>query len=279
MTGNAAQAEAWNGDNGRHFIAESARHERMLEPHTARLLAAAGIQPADAVLDIGCGCGETTIRAARAARDGYALGADLSAVMLAEARRRAGREQVGNVRFEQADAQTCQFPVAGFDVALSRFGLMFFDDPPAAFANIAAAVRPGGRLAFVCWQEALKVEYFAVPVMAVLPCIPAPELPGAQEPGPFSLASPERIRALLAGAGFREVGIEDLTVPAWIGRDVDDVIGYYRSMPLGRSLLASAGEGAMEQIRRALHDAILPYQRDDGVRLGAAAWLVTAVRS
>src|SRR6266496_1032208 len=139
MTANTAQSEAWNGDEGQYFVAQRARHERMGQQHTARLLATAAIGPAEVVLDVGCGCGETTIGAARAARSGRALGVDLSAVMLAEARRLAGREGVRNARFEQADAQVHAFPAAGFDVAISGFGVMFFADPHAAFANIAAA--------------------------------------------------------------------------------------------------------------------------------------------
>jgi SAM-dependent methyltransferase len=278
MTANAEQAQAWNGAEGQFFVAEQARHERMMEPHTDRLLAAAGIEPGDAVLDIGCGCGQTTIRAARCAPPGYALGVDLSAVMLAEARRLAEREGVGNARFEQADAQTTPFPVAGFDVALSRFGLMFFDDPAAAFANLAAAVRPGGRLAFVCWQDPLSVEYYRVPIMAIAPHVSFPAPPDEDQPGPFSLARPERIRTLLAGAGLAAVQIEDLPVQAWIGRDAEDAIGYYRSLPVARALLASAGKQAAGQVIQALRDALQPYQADDGIRLGAAAWLVTATR-
>src|SRR6266498_2099047 len=132
MTANTAQSEAWNGDEGQYFVAQRARHERMGQQHTARLLATAAIGPAEVVLDVGCGCGETTIGAARAARSGRALGVDLSAVMLAEARRLAGREGVRNARFEQADAQVHAFPAAGFDVAISGFGVMFFADRRAA---------------------------------------------------------------------------------------------------------------------------------------------------
>jgi SAM-dependent methyltransferase len=278
MTANAAQAQAWNGADGRHFVAENARHQRMLAPHTARLLQAAGIGPADSVLDIGCGCGDTTIRAARAAARGRALGVDLSAVMLAEARRLAASEGIGNVGFEQADAQTRSFPAAGFDVALSRFGVMFFDDPPAAFASIGAALRPGGRLAFTCWQEPGRIEYLTVPFAAVASHVMLPALPGPGEPGPFSLADPQQTRVLLEGAGFRGVSVEGLTVPAWIGRDVDDAIGYYRSTPFAQPLLAAADASAAELITQALRDALGPYQDDRGVTLGSAAWLVTASR-
>ena len=278
MIANAKQAEAWNGDNGRHFVAENARHQRMMEPHTARLLAAAAIGPGERVLDIGCGCGETTIRAARSVPEGDAVGVDLSAVMLAEARRLAGQERLGNLRFEQADAQTHPFPPGSFDVALSRFGVMFFSDPPAAFANIAAAIRPGGRLAFVCWQAPSDIEYFTLPARVVAQYVSAPAPPGPGEPGPFSLASPERIRTLLTGAGFGAVRVEDGTVRTWIGRDADDVIGYYRSGPMGRSALAGASEDTAAQITRALREALEPHQDDNGVHLGAAAWVVTATR-
>ncbi len=278
MTANAEQAEAWNGGNGQHFVAENARHQRMMGPHTARLLAAAAIGPGERVLDIGCGCGDTTVEAARRAPEGEAVGVDLSAVMLAEARRLAGREQAGNVRFEQADAQTHPFPAAAFDVALSRFGVMFFGDPAAAFANIAAAIRPGGRLAFVCWQDPSNIEYFTLPARAIAPYVSLPAPPGPGEPGPFSLASPQRIRTLLTGAGFGGVTIEDVSVRTWIGRDADDVIGYYRAGPLGRSALANASEDTIAQTTRALRDALQPHQDEHGVHLGAAAWVVTATR-
>ena len=279
MIANAKQAEAWNGDNGRHFVAENARHQRMMEPHTARLLAAAAIGPGERVLDIGCGCGETTIRAARSVPEGDAVGVDLSAVMLAEARRLAGQERLGNLRFEQADAQTHPFPAAGFDVALSRFGVMFFGDPAAAFANIAAAIRPGGRLVFACWQDPAKAEFFSLPARAIAPYVSPPAPPGPGEPGPFSLASPARIRTLLTGAGFGAVSIEDLTVRALIGRDTDDVIGYVSTTPMARSALADADERTVGQITQALRDALQPHQDHDGVRLGASAWVVTATRT
>jgi len=278
MTANAAQAQAWNGDDGRHFVAERARHERMHERLTSRLLDAAAISAGDSVLDIGCGCGQTTLAAARAAAPGHVLGVDLSAPMLAVARRLAGRDGARNARFEQADAQTRAFPAAGFDVALSSFGVMFFDDPPAAFANIAAALRPGGRVAFLCWQEAARNEFLAVPLAAVAAHAAMPEMPGAGEPGPFSLADPQRIRSLLASAGFADISISGLEEPMRVGDDVQDVIGYYRGLPIARQMLAGAGEQATASVLETLRAALGPHQGDDGVTLGSAAWLVTAQR-
>src|SRR6266700_1693657 len=186
MTANTAQAQAWNGDDGRHFATERARHERMHERLTARLLDAAAISAGDSVLDIGCGCGQTTLAAARAAAPGHVLGVDLSAPMLAVAR----------------------------------------------------------RVAFLCWQEAARNEFLAVPLAAVAAHAAMPEMPGAGEPGPFSLADPQRIRSLLASAGFADVSISGLEEPMRVGDDVQDVIGYYRGLPMARQMLAGAGEQA-----------------------------------
>ena len=278
MPANATQMESWNGEYGQHFVEERARLDRMLEPHTERLLAAAAIQPADEVLDVGCGCGETTIRAARAAGGGRTLGADLSVVMLAEARDLAEREHADNVRFERVDVQTHPFAEAGFDIALSRFGVMFFDDPQAAFANIATALRPGGRFVFVCWQEPRKVGYFTLLIKAVAAHAGLPPRPGPDEPGPFSLADPERIRTLLVKAGFGTVDIEGVTARGWLGKDVDDAIGHYRRMPMARSLLANVDEQTAELVFRTLQDALRAHLSDRGVLLPADAWLVTATR-
>lgn len=163
-------------------------------------------------------------------------------------------------------------------MALSRFGVMFFEDPRAAFANIAAALRPGGRLAFVCWQEPRKVDYFSLPVRAAAANVGRPERPAPGDPGPFSLADPERIRALLTGAGFGDVEIADLSVRSWFGRDADDVLGYYRGMPMVRSLLAEADDRSTERVFQTLRDALLERQSEDGVHVAASAWLATAVR-
>ena len=148
---NVEQAEDWNGASGREFIEQRERHEQMLGRLRARLLAAAD-RGWENVLDIGPSCGEMTILAARAAGSGHALGADLSQILVAEARRLAAAAGVANVRFEVADAQVHPFGAGSFDVVLSSFGVMFFDDSAAAFANLRRALRRGGRLAFLCWR-------------------------------------------------------------------------------------------------------------------------------
>jgi SAM-dependent methyltransferase len=208
---NETQIEHWNGDEARHWIDEQDRYERQLAPFAAELLRAAAIGSTDRVLDVGCGCGGTTMLAAHDAAT--ARGIDISEPMLDQARTRAATANIANVQFDQADAQTHAFEPASFDVAISRFGVMFFDDPDAAFANIARALRPGGRLAFVCWQELGRNDWLLIPGMAAAQHVPLPDLGPPGGPGMFSLAEPDQLHKLLQSAGFVDVDVTAFEVP------------------------------------------------------------------
>jgi len=271
---NAEQAEAWNGASGRHFIEQRERHERMRGRLTARLLAAARIEDGQDVLDIGCGCGDVTILAARATPGGHALGADISQIQVAEARRLAAAAGVANARFEVADVQVHPFGTGIFDVVLSNFGVMFFDDPAAAFGNLRKALRPGGRLAFLCWRSRDENPFFTIGFAEAAAVLNIRELPG---PSPaFSLADPARAGALLTGAGFGGIEFATVDEPMLIGRDVADVVEYERASPAATGLLTglSAAQGAelAEQVRGQL----VGYASPGGVVMPGAAWLVTA---
>ncbi len=183
------QAEDWNGASGRHFIEQRERHERMRGRLTTRLLAAPQTRDGENVLDIGCGCGDTTILAARAARSGHALGADLSRDQVAEARRLAASAGVANATFEVADAQVHPFQAGIFDVALSTFGVMFFDDPAAAFGNLRKALRRGSRLAFLCWRTRDENPFFTFGFAEAAAVLGLSELPGP-DAAPFSSPIP-----------------------------------------------------------------------------------------
>lgn len=274
---NTEQADAWNGDEGRHWVAHRRRYDAMLRRLTPHLLDAADVAAAEHVLDIGCGSGETTCAAARAARHGLALGVDLSGALLSEARRRAAQEGVDNVDFEQGDAQLHPFATERYDVVMSRFGVMFFDEPGAAFGNIARALRPDGRLALLCWRDISHNEWILTLGGALAAHVELPAL-DATGPGPFSLADPRRIRELLDGAGFADISVTAIAEPMRFGDDVDDVLGFVRDTALVRELLSDADEETTRKALDAVRAALTPHQSPDGVLLGGAAWLVTARR-
>jgi SAM-dependent methyltransferase len=233
---NAEQARRWNGDAGRRWIAQRERHMAVRQRLTPHLVRAAAISPDDQVLDVGCGCGETTIAAARSTGPGGGgLGLDLSGPMLEVARRLAAEAGVGNVRFVQGDAQVCPLPPAVFDVVISSFGVMFFDDSAAAFVNVLSGLRPGGQLAFLCWQDELRNEVFSVPLRAFMAHT---KLSGGAGGDVFD--DSRRVSDLLAGAGFVDVRVVGVHEPARIGSDVADVMGYVRDTSRVRELMAPA---------------------------------------
>jgi SAM-dependent methyltransferase len=271
---NAEQAEDWNGASGREFIEQRERHEQMLGRLRARLLAAARIQDGENILDIGCGCGDTTIPAARATRSGHALGADFSRIQIAEARRLAAAAGVANARFEVADAQVYPFPAGSFDLVLSSLGVMFFEDPAAAFANMRKALRPGGRLAFLCWRTLAENPVFTTGFAAA-----AAVLGLCGPPGPsaaFSLADAGRAGALLSGAGFGGIEFAEADEPMLIGRDVDDVLEYERASPEATEILTGLSPAQAAELTRQVRDRLVAYASPDGVTVPGATWLVTA---
>lgn len=274
MAVNGEQAEDWNGASGREFIEQRERHERMLSRLTAQLLAAAQIQHGENVLDVGCGCGDTTILAARATGSGQALGADFSRIQIAEARRLAAAGGVINARFEVADVQMHPFAPGVFDVVLSKFGVMFFDDPAAAFTNLRKALQPGGRLAFLCWRTREENPIFTFGFAEAAAALGLRELPGPS--AAFSLAGPGRVSALLSGAGFGSIEFVKADEPMLIGRDVDDVLEYERASPAVTEILTGLSPAQAAGLTRRVRDRLLEYASPDGVAMPSAAWLVTA---
>jgi SAM-dependent methyltransferase len=237
---NEEQARYWNGDEAAHWVVHEQRYERMLAPFTDHLLAAAAIGRAERILDVGCGTGASTRAAGTVAVEGDALGLDVSAAMLRQAARRAQQDRLSNVRFEHGDAQVHRFTPSRADVALSRFGVMFFADPAAAFANIATGLRAGGRVTFVCWQNLADNEWIAVPAGAAARHVPLPPRENPTAPGPFSLGSRDRIVAVLRAAGLADVGIESVAQPLWMGADLADVLTFIQANGIWNSILHEA---------------------------------------
>ncbi|MGO9910532.1 MAG: class I SAM-dependent methyltransferase [Acidimicrobiales bacterium] len=272
---NTGMAEYWNGRPANVWVTEAERFDSILAPFGRRLLTSAVLKPGEQVLDVGCGNGAVSLEAARTVgRDGQVTGLDLSAPMLEVARRRA-KEQGIDVSFVQGDAQTASFDHP-FDVVLSRFGVMFFDGPQAAFANLAKATRPGGRLCFVCWQELFANEWIAVPAMAMVAHVGIPELPEPGAPGPFALADAGRTRGLLESAGWSEVTVEQFSDPMPMGRDPEDVVAFMLSDEMGRRLVEGKDPEAVNAGTEAAVKALRPFATPEGVVLEGAYWLVTA---
>lgn len=280
MTANADQIEFWNSDESLHWVDQSERYDGMLAEYIPLLLEAAAISGDARTLDVGCGTGTTTIEAARAAPDGQTLGVDISAPMLAHAREKAARGAVTNVRFEELDAQVGAFEPGARDAVISRFGVMFFADPVAAFANIAGALRTGGRLAFVCWQGLLQNKWMAVPAMAIAAHVPLPDPGGPAQPGPFAFGDADRVRGILTDAGLTDVTIEPVERSVLLGGhgSLDDAMEFLSGTSLKRALLADAPPEVLRPALDSVRAALAPFETPEGVRVGAAAWLVTATR-
>jgi SAM-dependent methyltransferase len=275
---NVEQDEFWNATEATHWVEFQDHHDALLEPLHEHLLEAAEISDGDHVLDVGCGCGATTRAAARAASAGDALGIDLSAAMLERARVVAEQEGVDNVGFVRGDAQTYGFEEGAFDLAISRFGVMFFADPVAAFANLARATREGGGLVFVCWQEFLRNDWILVPGSAAATVVPLPDLGAPDEPGPFSLADPDGIRSILSAAGWRDVSVDGVREPLRVGADADDTAAFLRGTGFARRLFEDVDDATVDRAIDAVRDALSAHETGDGVVLGSAAWLVSARR-
>jgi SAM-dependent methyltransferase len=251
-------------------------YDAELQLHNEQFRTALGVRAADRVLDIGCGTGQTTREAALLASAGDALGVDIDGGMIARARELADRERVPNVRFEVGDAQTHPFRSEAFDVAISRFGTMFFSNPEMAFGNIARAVRPGGRLVMMVWAVHDRNEW-AVAIDHALGVgkrrVAAP--PG---PDPFSLGEPPRVRRSLAAAGFAESEFRDVDVPVYYGQDVDTALAFVCQFANVREALSRSGPRAAHTIVARLRATLESRASERGVWLGSRAWIVTAWR-
>jgi SAM-dependent methyltransferase len=252
-------------------------YDAELQLHNEQFRAALGIRAVDRVLDIGCGTGQTTREAALAAPAGDALGVDIDAGMIAHARELADREGVPNVRFEVGDARAHPFASGAFDIAISRFGTMFFSDPNMAFRNIARAVRVGGRLVMMVWRAHDRNEW-AVAIDQALG-VGERGVAAAAGPDPFSLAEPPTVRRILAAAGFADSEFHDVDVPVYYGQDVDAALAFVGQFANVSHALSRYGPRAAGTILARLRATLESRASEPGVWLGSRAWIVTARRA
>jgi SAM-dependent methyltransferase len=250
-------------------------YDAELRAHYEHLRAAFGIRPGDEVLDIGCGAGLTTRDAARVASPGLVVGVDVSERMLERARELTTAEGLANVRYEHGDAQVHRFAPGRFDVAISRFGTMFFADPLAAFTNIAAALRADARLVLLVWQRLEDNEWVRL-IDAALGDAAPPAPPGAD---PFSLGDEQTTGRMLEAAGFDDVRFEDVHEPVFYGHDLDAALAVVTGFESSRAALASLSEReAAHAVARVREMLAAHYGDEHGVALDSRSWLVTARR-
>lgn len=276
---NSEQRQYWNEQTGPKWVSMQSFLDDLLDPLGRAATDRLGELAGKSVLDVGCGCGSTSIELARrVGENGAVLGIDLSRPMLERARELASDAGLDQLSFLETDAQTHRFETK-MDAVFSRFGVMFFADPVAAFTNLRGAMRPGGTLSFVCWQAIQDNEWFMAPLAAALEHIPPPEPPAPGAPGPFAFADAERVEGILDGAGFSGVEIADHRQELSLGKglpleEVTELL--VRLGPLNR-LLQDASAELIETVTCSVGEAIRPYHVDDAVRMSSASWLVRAV--
>jgi ubiquinone/menaquinone biosynthesis C-methylase UbiE len=254
--------------------------DAQLDPFGREAMARLGVARGERVVDVGCGCGQTLLELADlVGPEGRILGVDISEPMLGRARQRAADRP--SVSVSLADAQTYAFAPADFEAAFSRFGVMFFEDARAAFANLRRALVPGGRLAFVCWQDIARNPWADLPLRAVLRVLgrdTAPELLRPLRPGPFYLSDPDLVRSILAAAGFSDVAVDPYQRPMNLGAasTLEEALAYSRQIGPAARAMADADPGLRPALDAALAGALAPFAGARGVWVDAAAFIVTA---
>lgn len=277
MSDNTEQIEFWNGRAGESWTELQDEMDASLANVTRALFACAAVQPGERVLDVGCGTGETTLSAADAVgATGSAVGVDVSAPMLALAEKRAAGRT--NVSFRRDDAASADLG-GPYDLVLSRFGVMFFADPVAAFRNLARVTRPGGRVVFACWQDMTRSDWLTRPMAVVKPLLekPAPfPPPDPDAPGPNAFARRERVEQILTGAGFTDVVMEPSEVAVPLGRSVPDAVAQMlRIGPVARSVAEESPE-VRARATEVLTKLLTEIDDEGPLELGASIWLVRA---
>lgn len=277
MTANEDQIRFWNEKGGEEWVTLQARMDANLSAIHDALMPWASPRVGEAILDVGCGTGTTSLALADAVGpSGKVVGMDISQPMLALAKSRAvGR---ANLRFELADASAFPFR-SEYDLLFSRFGVMFFDDPIGAFANLHRALKPGGRIAFACWRTPPENLWASAPISAARPFLPPQEAPDPLAPGPFAFADPQRILSILSDVGFHDVETQAFDGVMDMGTDLDQAAAYtLRIGPLARAA-AEVDDAAKAEITAAVKEALARFQRAGGpVAPPVACWLVRARR-
>jgi ubiquinone/menaquinone biosynthesis C-methylase UbiE len=274
---NADQIAYWNGPGGQHWADRQQTQDVVLAPVAEVLIDRARAKAGERIVDVGCGCGATTVALAqKVGPTGHVSGIDISAPMLARARQIAPNDLP--VEFVLADATVYPFDPASSDLLVSRFGVMFFAEPALSFANMRKALRPSGRLTFACWREPRENPFFMAPLQAVYKHVPKLPQLGPEDPGPFSFASEARVHRILSEAGFSGIAMEpcDLALDIAVGRGLDAAVeGALEIGPAARALAEQPPE-LVAAATHSIREALATFVRGQAVPLAASIWIVTA---
>ncbi|WLR95769.1 class I SAM-dependent methyltransferase [Shinella zoogloeoides] len=278
---NAVQVPDWNGQSGERWVAYQTRLDAMMAVFGQAAIEAAAPAKGERVLDVGCGAGATSFDlAARVGANSHVLGVDISEPLIDRARALAPQDT--SALFKVADASNIDLPEGAFDILFSRFGVMFFDNPTAAFAHMRRALKPGGRVAFVCWRAMAENDWLRLPMIAVKDILPAIAPPGPEAPGPFSFGDQGRVARILRGAGFTDVTFIpfDAAIPFGKGetRDaaIDDAVKMtFEVGPLSRAL-ADQPDAVRIRAWAAARAVYAEHAGELSVMLNGSVWIVTA---
>ena len=279
---NSDQIACWNGDMAANWVEHNALMEAMLAPVGERILDTLLLPATARALDVGCGCGHPTLSLAqRIGPDGSVIGIDVSAPMLALAEELAVQDTAdrAEVTFLEADAQTHAFKPESLEIVFSRFGVMFFDDPVAAFRNIHNALTVNGQLAFCCWQPRAVNPFMTMPAMAALELLPAPPEMPPRTPGPFAFAEADYVEAILTEAGFKDIAITPISHPLVFGSglSVEEIVERLVKIGPIAQMVREAPEGLQQPVREKIIAAVSPfYEQSSGMTLDGQFWQVTA---
>ena len=278
---NANQIADWNGQSGERWVANQARLDAMLAVFGKAAIEAAAPVMGERVLDVGCGAGASSLDlAGRVGAGGHVLGVDISEPLIGRARALAPQDTPA--LFQVADASSTELPQGAFDILFSRFGVMFFDDPTAAFAHMRRALKPGARVAFVCWRGMAENDWVRLPMDAIKGIVPPTAPPDPEAPGPFSFGDRGRVARILTAAGFTDIAIApfDASIPFGKGetRDaaLDDAVNMTLEVgPLSR-VLADQPDGIRDRASVAVRAAFAGCPGERSVMIDGATWIVTA---